>query len=69
MAIKALLAMILLFGSVAYIATAFTLIIFALGSNQSRAEKRMTSGIIGLVMIWGVIYGVMHLVKNGWGAI
>lgn len=69
MAIKALLAMILLFGSAAYIATAFTLIIFALGSNQSRVGKRMTSGIIGLAMIWGFIYGVMYLVKYGWGAI
>lgn len=65
MAIKALFVMIFVFGAATYLATALTTIIYALRNNNASRTKRIISGIIGLIMIWGFIYGAIYLHKYG----
>lgn len=62
----ATLAMVLLFGAVAYIAASFTAIIYWLGANDKPIRKRTIIGILGLFAIWLFIVAVVYLVKHGW---
>lgn len=56
--------LIVLFGSMAYLAITGTLIIYALGNNKATKRKRTFFGILGAVMFWIAIYTVIQLVKN-----
>ena len=61
----ATLVLVVLFGSVAYIAAAGILIIYALGNNQAAKRKRMLFGLLGAFMFYLAIYTVIWLVKHG----
>lgn len=56
---------VVLFGSAAYIAVAGTLIIYALGANEAKKEKRVILGLLGVFMFWLAIYTVIQIVRNG----
>lgn len=55
--------LIVLFGGAAYLATAGTLIIYALGNNKETKGKRTFFGILGAVMFWSAIYTVVQIIK------
>lgn len=55
--------LIVLFGGVAYLTTAGTLIICALGNNKVTKGKRTFFGILGAVMFWSAIYTVVQIIK------
>ncbi len=61
----ATLVLVVLFGSVAYIATAGTLIIYALGNNQAAKRKRTLFGLLGAFMLYLAIYTVIWIIKHG----
>lgn len=61
----ATLVLVVLFGSVAYIAAAGTLIIYALGNNQAAKGKRTLFGLLGAFMLYLAIYTVIWIVKHG----
>lgn len=61
----ATLALVVLFGSVAYIAAAGILIIYALGNNQAAKRKRTLFGLLGAFMLYLAIYTVIWIVKHG----
>lgn len=57
--------LVVLFGSVAYIATAGILIIYALGNNQAAKKKRTLFGLLGAFMLYLAIYTVIWIIKHG----
>ena len=62
-AVIATIILIALFGGAAYLATAGTLIIYALGNNKATKGKRTFFGILGAVMFWSAIYTVVQIIK------
>lgn len=62
-AVIATIILIVLFGGVAYLATAGTLIIYALGNNKAAKGKRIFFGILGAAMFWSAIYTVVQIIK------
>lgn len=61
----ATLVLVVLFGSVAYIAAAGTLVIYALGNNQAAKRKRTLFGLLGAFMLYLAIYTVIWIIKHG----
>lgn len=61
----ATLVLVVLFGSVAYIAAAGILIIYALGNNQAAKGKRTLFGLLGAFMLYLAIYTVIWIIKHG----
>lgn len=61
----ATLVLVVLFGSVAYIAAAGILIIYALGNNQAAKGKRTLFGLLGAFMLYLAIYTVFWIIKHG----
>lgn len=61
----ATLVLVVLFGSVEYIAAAGTLVIYALGNNQAAKRKRTLFGLLGAFMLYLAIYTVIWIIKHG----
>lgn len=61
----ATLVLVVLFGSVVYIAAAGTLVICALGNNQEAKRKRTLFGLLGVFMLYLAIYTVIWIIKHG----
>ena len=65
LSVIATLVLVVLLGSVAYIAVAGTLVIYALGNNKAAKRKRTLFGLLGAFMLYLAIYTVIWLVKHG----
>lgn len=63
MANKVFLALILLFGSVAYIGVTGTLALYALGNNEATKGKRIFAAIVAAGMAFLLFKGAAYAIK------
>ncbi|MCI8987981.1 MAG: hypothetical protein HFI60_19105 [Lachnospiraceae bacterium] len=55
--------LVVLFGGMAYLAAAGTLIVYALGNNKATKGKRTFFGVLGAVMLWSAVCTVVQIIK------